>query len=416
MTVHASPDSLKLSWPEQGPTRVPAWIYANEDLFARELARFHHGRCWSYVGLECEVPASGSFRRSYVGLKPVLITRDEDGGVHVLENRCAHRGAPVCWNQRGEGKSSLTCPYHEWSYSLAGDLQGVPFLRGARPHPGMPADFDKAKHGLKKLRTTVRGGVIWASYDPDAPAFEAYAGPEILAQLDRTFNGRSLRLLGYSRQQIPANWKLYFENSRDPYHATLLHSFFTTFGLYRADARFEITPIEGGHETIRSFFATAPAEQRGELTAEMKSIKEDFTLEDMAVVTPNDEFGDGVISSLQLFPSVMVQQHANILAIRNILPKSVRETELSWTYFGYADDDPEMQRRRLKQGNLVGPAGYVSLEDSEVLAQLQPVAESCPESVQVIEMGGREVTTSQTAITETLLRAFYTFYKREMGL
>ena len=279
-----------------------------------------------------------------------------------------------------------------------------------------PSTTAESKHGLKKLQTTARGGVIWASYDPDAPSFEDYAGPEILRALDRTFNGRPLRLLGYSRQMIPANWKLYFENSRDPYHATLLHSFFTTFGLYRADAKFEITPIEGGHETIRSFFASNAADQRSELTAELKSIKEGFALEDMTVVTPQDEFGDGVISSLQLFPSVMVQQHANVLAIRNILPKGVRSTELSWTYFGYADDDEEMHRRRMKQGNLVGPAGYVSLEDSEVLAQLQPVADSCPESVQVIEMGGREVTTSETAITETLLRAFYTFYKREMGL
>ncbi len=416
MTVHTAPEKLHLAWPPLGPCRVPAWIYSDEALFQREMERFHHGKCWSYVGLECEVPTPGSYRRAFVGLKPVLITRDEAGQIHVLENRCAHRGSPVCWNQRGEGKSDLTCPYHEWSYSLAGDLQGVPFLRGARPNPGMPADFDKSKHGLKKLRTTVRGGVIWASYDAEGASFEDYAGPEILAQLDRTFNGRPLRLLGYSRQMIPANWKLYFENSRDPYHATLLHSFFTTFGLYRADSKFEITPLPGAHETIRSFFDAGDKDQRSEITAELKSIKEGFTLEDMAVVTPHDEFGDGTISSLQLFPSVMVQQHANVLAIRGILPKAVNKTELSWTYFGYADDDEDMHRRRMKQGNLVGPAGYVSLEDSEVLAQLQPVAESCPESVQVIEMGGRAVTSSTTAITETLLRAFYTFYKQEMEL
>jgi anthranilate 1,2-dioxygenase large subunit len=416
MTVHAATDKLKLAWPAEGPCRVPAWIYSDEDLFRRELETFHHGKCWSYVGLECEVPTPGSYRRSFVGVKPVLITRDEAGAVHVLENRCAHRGAPVCWNQRGNGKTDLTCPYHEWSYSLAGDLQGVPFLRGARPHPGMPSDFDKSKHGLKKLRTAVRGGVIWASYAADGPSFEEYAGPEILAQLDRTFDGRPLRLLGYSRQAFNANWKLYFENSRDPYHATLLHSFFTTFGLYRADAKFEITPIEGGHETIRSFFDSNAASDRSDVTAELKSLKEDFALEDMAVVTPFDEFGDGVISSLQLFPSVMSQQHANVLAIRHIIPKAVNRTELAWTYYGYADDDAVMHQRRMKQGNLVGPAGYVSLEDSEVLSQLQPVAEACPGSVQVIEMGGRDVKPSETAITETLLRAFYTFYKREMGL
>lgn len=31
-------------------------------------------------------------------------------------------------------------------------------------------------------------------------------------------------------------------------------------------------------------------------------------------------------------------------------------------------------------------------------------------------MGGREIGPTTTAITETLLRAFYAFYRREMGL
>ena len=405
------------AWPEAGPSRVPAWIYSDPDLFRRELETFHYGDSWSYVGLTCEVPEPGSYRRGFVGLKPILITRDMDGDIHVLENRCAHRGAPVCWNQRGQAKE-LVCPYHQWAYNLKGDLEGIPFMRGTpRPNPGMPRDFDKSQNGLKKLRTCVRNGVIWATYSDAAPAFEEYVGPDVLRFLDRTFPGRELRLLGYSRQLIPSNWKLYFENSRDPYHATLLHSFFTTFGIYRADARFKVTPYPGGHEVIYSHFDADARNVRSDVTAEMKTLKEDFVLEDMSVVTPVDEFKDGLISSLQVFPSIFVQQHGNILALRHILPKGPGETELSWTYFGYADDDAAMQRRRLAQGNLVGPAGYVSLDDSEVLAQMQPVVANCPESIQVVEMGGRDhVEASETAITENLIRAFYAFYRKEMGL
>jgi anthranilate 1,2-dioxygenase large subunit len=168
---------------------------------------------------------------------------------------------------------------------------------------------------------------------------------------------------------------------------------------------------------ISSLFDPNTRNERSDVTAEMKSLKEGFTLEDMSVVTPRDEFGDGMISSLQVFPSIFVQQHGNILALRHILPKGPASTELSWTYFGYADDDAEMQALRLRQGNLVGPAGYVSLDDSEVLAQMQRVVTACPESVQVVEMGGRDnIGPSETAITETLIRAFYTFYRQEMGL
>jgi anthranilate 1,2-dioxygenase large subunit len=417
MSVAVSPKRPDRTWPELGVCRVPAWIYTDPEIFTREMAQFHEGKCWNYVGLECELPQPNSYMRTFVGTRPVLVTRDAEGGVHVMENRCAHRGAPVCWKQKGEA-TDLTCPYHQWSYNLAGDLQGIPFMRGQpRPNPGMPRDFDKSNHGLRKLRTTVRNGVIWATYDEAAPAFEDYVGPQILKALDRVFPGKPLRLLGYSRQLIPANWKLYFENSRDPYHATLLHSFFVTFGLYRADSVFEITPIPGGHETISSFFDPNTRNVRSDATAEMKSLKEGFTLEDMSVVTPRDEFHDGRISSMQIFPSIFVQQHGNILALRHILPKATDRTELSWTYYGYADDDEEMQALRLKQGNLVGPSGYVSLDDSEVLAQMQRVVEACPESVQVVEMGGREnLDPSSTAITETLIRSFYAFYRREMGL
>jgi anthranilate 1,2-dioxygenase large subunit len=114
---------------------------------------------------------------------------------------------------------------------------------------------------------------------------------------------------------------------------------------------------------------------------------------------------------------MMMQQHGNILAIRHILPKSPTETELAWTFYGYADDDADMQERRMKQGNLVGPAGYVSLDDSEVLEQMQRIATACPDAVQVVEMGGRDnIGPSETAVTETLIRAFYTFYRCEMGL
>lgn len=404
-------------WPEAGPSRVPAWIYSDPDLFKKEMETFHHAGCWSYVGLECEVPNPGDFRRSFVGLKSVLITRDMDGQVNVLENRCAHRGAPVCWNQRGHAKD-LVCPYHQWAYSLKGDLEGIPFMRGTpRPNPGMPKDFDKSQNGMKKLRTQVRHGVIWATYSDTAPDFETYVGDGVLKFLDRTFPGRPLRLLGYSRQLLPSNWKLYFENSRDPYHATLLHSFFTTFGIYRADAKFKVTPHPNGHEVIYSHFDADARNVRSDVTAEMKTLKEDFVLEDMSVVTPTDEFKDGLISSLQIFPSIFVQQHGNILALRHILPKGPTETELAWTYFGYADDDEDMQRRRLAQGNLVGPAGFVSLDDSEVLAQMQPVVDACPESIQVVEMGGRDnLEPSDTAITENLIRAFYAFYRKEMGL
>lgn len=418
MNIQARDVRADRVWPEGGVSRVPAWIYSDKDIFDREMEIFHGGRTWSFVGLECEVPEKGSFLRTFVGTKPVLITRDKDGAIHVLENRCAHRGAPVCWAQKGKA-DDLTCPYHHWSYDLAGNLQGVAFMRGQpKPNPGMPADFDKRKHGMRKLRTTVRGGAIWATFSEETQPFEEYVGPEVLEFVDRAFNGRPLRLLGYSRQTIPCNWKLYFENARDPYHATLLHSFFTTFGLFRADAHTRAIPSKDcRHEVTYSWFDSNASEKNSALAKDIKTIKTDLKLEDMQIVTPIQEFADGRIGTLEVFPSMVLQQHVNTLAIRHILPKSPEMTELSWIYFGYADDDEVLAKRRLKQSNLTGPSGYVSLDDSEVLKQMQPVVDNYPDSVQVVEMHGRDhIGVSETSVSESMIRAFYTFYRREMSL
>ena len=139
---------------------------------------------------------------------------------------------------------SFTCPYHQWNYTLAGDLQGVPFRRGVKQdgkvHGGMPADFKPAENGLTKLKVATRGGVVFASFDHGVESLEDYFGPVILGYFDRLFNGRKLKILGYNRQRIPGNWKLMQENIKDPYHPGLLHTWFVTFGLWRADNKSQL--------------------------------------------------------------------------------------------------------------------------------------------------------------------------------
>jgi anthranilate 1,2-dioxygenase large subunit len=401
-------------WPEGGFTRVPAWIYSDEDIFRKEMDTFFAGDSWNFVGLDCELPSIGSFKRTWIGNRQVLVVRDADG-VNVVENRCAHRGGALCWKNKGEVKE-LTCNYHQWSYTLKGDLQGVPLKRGVHGTGGMPKDFDNTQHNLRKLRVANFGGSIWATFSDTLPPFEDYCGPEAIARLRRMMPGRPMRLLGYSRQLIPANWKLYFENTRDPYHGTLLHTFFITFGLYRADSKHVTQPTQGGKHSVNY---AAPGERKAggaDITGELTRFRGDLSLNDMEMVRFVDEYGDGEMTAMQLFPGAFVQQHANILAMRSVVPKSVKEVEVSWTYLGYADDDADMQRIRLKQANLLGPSGFVSMDDSELLKQMNIQVASCPESVGVVEMGGRDVQPQVTMATEVGIRAFYDFYRREMGL
>jgi anthranilate 1,2-dioxygenase large subunit len=410
--MSAQPMFIERKWPEGGFTRVPAWVYSDEAIFRKELDTFFAGDTWNFVALECEVPEIGSFKRTWIGDKQVVVVRDADG-INVVENRCAHRGGAICWKNKGEVKE-LTCPYHQWSYTLKGDLQGVPLKRGVHGEGGMPKDFDNKQHGLRKLRVTRFNGSVWASFSDSVPDFETYCGPDLMARLRRMMPGRPLRLLGHSRQLIPCNWKLYFENTRDPYHGTLLHTFFITFGLYRADSKHVTMPVQEGRH-MATYAVPAERKEGSNVTQELTRFRGDLQLNDMETVRFVDEYGDGQMSALQVFPGAFVQQHANILAMRNSVPKSAGEVEINWTYFGYADDDEDMQRIRLKQANLLGPSGFVSMDDSELLKQLQNQAAGYPDSVNVIEMGGRDVQPQVTMATEVGLRAFYDFYRRQMG-
>ena len=133
------------TWEDDGSSRIPFASYTSDALHRRELERFFYAKHWCYVGLEAEIPNPGDFKRTAVGERSVILVRDEGGGINVVENVCAHRGMSFCRERHGNAKG-FTCPYHQWNYSLKGDLQGVPFRRGVKQgglvQGGMPADFD----------------------------------------------------------------------------------------------------------------------------------------------------------------------------------------------------------------------------------------------------------------------------------
>ena len=118
---------------------------------------------------------------------------------------------------------------------------------------------------------------------------------------------------------------------------------------------------------------------------------------------------------LSIFPNTVVQQIHNCLAVRQIVPAGIDRTELHWTYFGYADNSPEMNRRRLKQQNLVGPAGFVSMEDGCVTGFVQRGIASAGDKVSVVEMGGQTTESQKTRATEAAVRGFWKAYRRHMG-
>jgi salicylate 5-hydroxylase large subunit len=420
----ALPDQLV--WDGDGTHRIPFGAYTSDAIHQRELERFFYKGHWCYVGLEAEVPNPGDFKRTVIGERSVILVRDKDGQLNVVENVCAHRGMRFCRERHGN-RSDFVCPYHQWSYTLKGDLQGVPFRRGVKQdgqvHGGMPADFNTAEHGLTKLRVASRGGVVFASFDPDVEPFEDFLGPEILGWFDRLFNGRQLVILGYNRQRIPGNWKLMQENIKDPYHPGLLHTWFVTFGLWRADNKSRLR-MDAKHRHAAMISTRGAAGQAAQVT-QVSSFKAGMQLHDPSFIDivpeawwagPTADPAAPVPTAVMttIFPSVILQQQVNSVSTRHIQPDGHGSFDFVWTHFGFADDTPAMTQRRLTQANLFGPAGFVSADDGEVIEFSQQAFESKPAHRAVAELGGRDVGDTEHMVTETLIRGMYRYWREVM--
>ncbi|MCC2674198.1 MAG: subunit alpha of terephthalate 1,2-dioxygenase, terminal oxygenase component, partial [Ramlibacter sp.] len=145
---------------------------------------------------------------------------------------------------------------------------------------------------------------------------------------------------------------------------------------------------------------------------------EGLTLEDPGILKWRDEFGDGVsVQILSTYPSFVLHQIANSLATRQLLPKGPNQCDLVWTYFGFADDDADMQRMRLAQMNLAGSAGMVSVEDAAVCEMIKRAVGDGQEGESYIHMGGSTLDSGGSSkLSERAIRNFWNAYREDMGL
>jgi anthranilate 1,2-dioxygenase large subunit/terephthalate 1,2-dioxygenase oxygenase component alpha subunit len=403
------------AWPVQTLARVPYWVYQDPDNYQTELRRIFEGPVWNYVCLESDLARPGDFRTTFVGEMPVVVVRDADGRINAFENRCAHRGALIALDDAGTAKR-FQCIYHAWTYDLQGNLLSIAFEKGSNGRGGMPAGFCKEEHGPRKLRTTTLNGLVFASVSDATPPIEEYLGEQVLGRVRRVLR-KPVRVLGRVVQVLPNNWKLYFENVKDTYHASLLHAFFGTFRLSRlTQGGGVLVSPDGAHHASTTIDRADDRVSTAYRDQGIRSEHDGYRLADPSLFDGVDEFGDGIkLQILTVFPNFVLQQIQNCLAVRQILPKGPGSMELHWTYIGFEDDPPEMHRRRLKQSNLVGPAGYVSMEDGCVGGFVQRGVAAASDVLSVVNMGGEGAESQETRATEASVRGFWKAYRRYMG-
>jgi nitrite reductase/ring-hydroxylating ferredoxin subunit len=410
------------------PDRVHGSLYTDPEIFEQELTKIFEST-WVWVAHDSELPRPGTFKSTYVGRQPVIVTRDRKGTVRTLLNRCRHRGASLCEKPSGAA-NGFTCPYHAWSYGLDGRLRGIPYPDG---YEGV---MEKADLSLRALRTEAYGGMVFASYDPDVEPLVDFLG-DVAPWIDlftKQGGGYPIKVLGRHRFTFKGNWKIQLENTTDGYHFPIVHrSWMASVDAETADMMSFMTDPEctthsvgNGHSVMQMVpehsdldadDGTEPLQARFDgLVAELGRAG----LDDAAVRRlVRAMHGTGF--NLNLFPNVSLSNSF----FRVLRPIAVDRTLVEHIAIG-PDGPPEIvgpvNRERLRiHEHFQGPFGFGTPDDSEGWERVQRGAQAEPAMPIMVNRGmAREKAAGEGWPTshvtdETGMRAAYAKWKEMMG-
>jgi phenylpropionate dioxygenase-like ring-hydroxylating dioxygenase large terminal subunit len=345
-------------------------LYTDPAVYQAELERIWY-RTWVYVGHESEVPEAGDYVLKSIGPQAVIMSRDKGGRIHLLLNRCTHRGNLVCDAERGNS-SAFRCPYHGWTFSNSGRLLGYPFSSG---YGGREL---KAELGLGRVpRMESYQGFVFGSFAEEGPTLAEHLGAAAGA-FDRLVRlspeGEVVLTAGWLKHKVKANWKMLLENETDGYHPQFVHaSIFSVAGsgigdLYGEKSTAVSRDLGGGHteNDLRpefrrlgrplGWFGTTP-ERMPDYIARMHQAY--------------GEAAEGILVDgaphVMVFPNLFIAE----IQLFVIQPLAVDETVQHVTAV-QLKGAPDMNRRMLSQTmGSVGPAGLLLADDSEIYERNQ---------------------------------------------
>lgn len=397
--------------------KVHGSLYTDPSIFAEELTKIWY-RSWVFVGHESEVSQPGDYVRKQLGLQDVIMTRDRDGQLHLLLNRCSHRGNQVCADARGNS-STFRCPYHGWTFRNDGELIGFPFFKG---------------YGERKLdlplgrvpRVDSYQGFVFGSFATDGPTLLEHLGAAA-GEIDRLARlspqGRVELTAGWLQHRSRANWKLVAENETDGYHPQFVHgSIFgvtgSPIGTLYSDASTAVTrDLGNGHSEndLRPEFRKSGEPMRWFGTTEARVPE--------YVAAMRAAYGAAAAQiMIEGGPHVMVFPNLFIAEIQvfNIQPVAAGEC-IQYSTAVQLAGAAEMNRRMISQCiGSVGPAGMLLADDTEMYERNQRGLQAlAPEWLDIRRGLGRERIddngfTIGAATDETGMRGFWRQYKRLM--
>src|SRR6185295_13836979 len=199
--------------------RVHRLLYTDQAIFDAEMTHIFGGT-WVYLAHESQIPNPNDYITAKLGLRPLIMTRDEAGTIRALYNRCTHRGTTLCRWEKGNARS-FQCPYHGWNYFNTGKLRGVPWAEGYAEKLTLDPKFNLAQ----VPRVESYRGFIFGTLNMDAAPLPQHLGPikrPIDEWLDRNPGGK-VTVCEANRFRFNGNWKIAYDNSGDGYHVIYSH-------------------------------------------------------------------------------------------------------------------------------------------------------------------------------------------------
>lgn len=365
--------------------RVHRTVYTDPVIFDLEMERIF-GQAWIFVGHDSQVPIAGDFITLTIGKQPIVMARHSDGKVHVLYNRCGHRGAKVCIENKGHAEL-FRCAYHGWTFNTDGSLDAVSMPRGY----GESFDTSDPNLGMGQLpRVDSYRGFVFASLSPDGPDLATHLGharASIDELVDKAPGGAVDLSGGVHKYMFRGNWKLQMENTVDMYHVPFSHestlrrdgrqfsrrrgddsgSTLSTTGA--AAERWEQRVAWASKETGHSYTGHQPA-------AEQKHNDDPVYQEYVAALTAlhGEEKTQDVLNPKRhntcFFPNMSLQ--ALNPHVRVIRPLAIDRTEI-WVYpIKFCGAPEAMNRDIIKQLNLThAAASLIQTDDLENFSRVQ---------------------------------------------
>jgi len=231
--------------------------YTDPEIYRLEMKHLF-ANAWVYVGHDSQTPNKGDYFTTQIGDQPVIQVRHSDGEIHVLHNRCPHKGTKIAIDRTGNTGKFFRCPYHAWSFKTDGCLLAIPLKKG---YDGTGFDQVENSKGMKAVGAVqVHRGFVFARLAPEGIGFDDFFGDSLSSidnMADRSPAGR-LEVAGSPlRYMHKCNWKMLVENQTDTCHPMVAHesSAGTAVRLWEAMDKPAGTPTPAAMEIIAPFMS-----------------------------------------------------------------------------------------------------------------------------------------------------------------